>query len=518
MSYNIPSVPHDLPTVDIDTLSLGGNYIDITAAPYSAIPDGSTDCTTPIQAAITAAAASGGKKIVFFPEPAANQYYKCAGQLDLSATDGVTLLGTAARVEPTQDRITTAIVYSGTASSFIKAGKSRGLTVQGLAIQNSSASFTGDLVTLDHDGTVRVTYSTKFNNCMIGGRTVAANNGRSGINMTGAVELFVNECVFAWSDYGSISLPSGSQLSYCNAINFLNNRFTEYGVKAMSIYGVKQGLILGNVFEFLFGTTDVAAGITDECVGAPSSQSSTGISIYSNGFWDTTSGVWINLRPYGADIRANYFDLGAAATAVRLYGGSGTRAAVGANRVNGTSGAKFIDVHTSSIEVLADDGSNVVDGSITYNNNVAATGYPDVVFDDASVSTIKATGGTGTLDGLLHARRSEGSAAVGGTLLLDRNDSTNWRGGALFSYFDSTLSEDTVSIGVSGDTTRPDTSGKIVAQVTEKGGLVLKEASSSPAAPGSNKGVLYLEDNGSGKTRLMIRFATGAAQQVAIEP
>lgn len=37
-------------------------------------------------------------------------------------------------------------------------------------------------------------------------------------------------------------------------------------------------------------------------------------------------------------------------------------------------------------------------------------------------------------------------------------------------------------------------------------------------APAANHGRLYFDDNGSGKTRLMARFATGSAQQVAIEP
>jgi hypothetical protein len=40
----------------------------------------------------------------------------------------------------------------------------------------------------------------------------------------------------------------------------------------------------------------------------------------------------------------------------------------------------------------------------------------------------------------------------------------------------------------------------------------------APAAPPANTWRLYGDDNGSGKTRLMVRFATGAAQQVAIEP
>jgi len=40
----------------------------------------------------------------------------------------------------------------------------------------------------------------------------------------------------------------------------------------------------------------------------------------------------------------------------------------------------------------------------------------------------------------------------------------------------------------------------------------------APAAPGANKVRIYAEDNGSGKTRLMALFASGAAQQIAIEP
>jgi hypothetical protein len=39
----------------------------------------------------------------------------------------------------------------------------------------------------------------------------------------------------------------------------------------------------------------------------------------------------------------------------------------------------------------------------------------------------------------------------------------------------------------------------------------------SPAAPGAG-GIIYFDDNGAGKTRLMVRFPTGAAVQIAIEP
>lgn len=40
----------------------------------------------------------------------------------------------------------------------------------------------------------------------------------------------------------------------------------------------------------------------------------------------------------------------------------------------------------------------------------------------------------------------------------------------------------------------------------------------APSAPPANTAVLYVDDNGAGKTRLMVRFPTGAAAQLSIEP
>jgi len=40
----------------------------------------------------------------------------------------------------------------------------------------------------------------------------------------------------------------------------------------------------------------------------------------------------------------------------------------------------------------------------------------------------------------------------------------------------------------------------------------------APSAPSANKARIWVEDNGAGKSRLMVRFATGAAIQLAIEP
>lgn len=52
---------------------------------------------------------------------------------------------------------------------------------------------------------------------------------------------------------------------------------------------------------------------------------------------------------------------------------------------------------------------------------------------------------------------------------------------------------------------------------TPAGYLPLTEMTAPSAAP-TNSVRIYAEDNGAGKTRLMAKFATGAAQQLAIEP
>lgn len=50
------------------------------------------------------------------------------------------------------------------------------------------------------------------------------------------------------------------------------------------------------------------------------------------------------------------------------------------------------------------------------------------------------------------------------------------------------------------------------------GSLVMSERASAPSAPAANGATIYAIDNGSGKTQLMVRFASGASQQLAIQP
>lgn len=63
-----------------------------------------------------------------------------------------------------------------------------------------------------------------------------------------------------------------------------------------------------------------------------------------------------------------------------------------------------------------------------------------------------------------------------------------------------------------------DAQGANVSRVYAKGFLELEEQPGNPAAPSANRARIYTADDGSGKTRLLVRFPTGAVQQIAVEP
>lgn len=65
-----------------------------------------------------------------------------------------------------------------------------------------------------------------------------------------------------------------------------------------------------------------------------------------------------------------------------------------------------------------------------------------------------------------------------------------------------------VGIGVSAPASKLD---------IDAGAMTMKEMT-APSAPAANSVVIYLVDNGAGKTQLMALFPTGVAQQIAIEP
>lgn len=133
----------------------------------------------------------------------------------------------------------------------------------------------------------------------------------------------------------------------------------------------------------------------------------------------------------------------------------------------------------------------------------AAASAGDLLFlgSAGSCMTVVATGGAQVL-----LSGSNFSAPTGGT------PAARWSaladGSSSITFTQTTLDNQQTALALVGQ----DTNGQV-----GLGGVALAERGSAPAAI-ANTGVLYTVDNGSGKTRLMVRFGTGAAQQLAIEP
>jgi hypothetical protein len=95
-------------------------------------------------------------------------------------------------------------------------------------------------------------------------------------------------------------------------------------------------------------------------------------------------------------------------------------------------------------------------------------------------------------------------------------DASNYVRGALAGTSTAvTLTAETAGTGADDVPVRLTPAG--VAQVEIGNGVQFTEMT-APSAPAANKVILFAQDNGAGKTQLMALFASGAAQQVAIEP
>lgn len=98
------------------------------------------------------------------------------------------------------------------------------------------------------------------------------------------------------------------------------------------------------------------------------------------------------------------------------------------------------------------------------------------------------------------------SLRSGGSAVLSSSAYTWVPAGTISDGYDTSLVRSAAAIvGVRGGSS------------TTGGSLEFLEQT-APAAPATNNVRIYAEDDGAGKTRLMARFATGAAVQIAIEP
>lgn len=185
------------------------------------------------------------------------------------------------------------------------------------------------------------------------------------------------------------------------------------------------------------------------------------------------------------------------------------------------NGVALIDFHTQSgtdyeLRIVRDSGAN---GDALIQN--VGTGDIEFYTDD----TLRLTIGTSAITSVL-------TLAVGGVQLsTDANGAIALGGVNVTPYIDfnsynGTPNDYDVRFFVSGGTASTDGAGNLGIYA---GGVSLTgyisvaiyiegTEMSAPSAPAANGFRIFAQDNGAGKTQLMVIFASGAAQQLAIEP
>jgi len=305
--------------------------------------------------------------------------------------------------------------------------------------------------------------------------------------------------------------------------------------------------ITGNVFRnsgvtataavLLSGTTslsEVTSNVYGLASGVPWVNSASGA---GNSLGDAASGQYVT-GPIGSpgSIGGSVFTDMISSSRARLQGYNFTSSAPVTLEIQQAGGALKLGNSTTVINAF---------GAITATTPILGS---LIVGDGTTTATNTSIGGGRVVTGgplmALGAVGSPGS--IGGSIFMDMISSTRGRlqaysfpsgaitleiqqaGGALklgnsatvINAFGSTpATSPLVGAVVFGDAVTPSTNVSIGGGIISVGAYFEgAEQASSPAAPAANGFRIYAKDNGSGKTVLYVRFATGAEQQVAIEP
>jgi len=192
--------------------------------------------------------------------------------------------------------------------------------------------------------------------------------------------------------------------------------------------------------------------------------------------------------------------------------------AISGNEVDISAGGGVVGPETSTDNAIArfdgTDGATIQNSGVIITDTNAITGVegggypntPGIQFEGGTILNTRA------IDGELNISDSSGSNAVS----VSTANQTFVVGAAFQIGIASTghPAASTPDIGLS----RPASGILKLTNGSTGGGQLQMQETTTPSAPAANNGILYLEDDGGGKTRLMIRFSTGAAQQIAIEP
>lgn len=352
----------------------------VSVKDFGAVGDGTADDTAALQAAIDVAKAEG--RSVFFPTGTYNY-----SSLDLDdILDGVSLVGESPAGPGASIGDCSALRCTATGSGVgISVASSHNILFKNLALSYNSASYTGDLVSLDHSAAAVDVAFVTFQGCWFTGEG-SADNANSLLKLNKAICTRIRECTFSLADKAIIT-----GTSYVVVLGVEDCEFQQLTTKAVYLDGTggcESLSFLRNTFENLVSGKAAAfdSGATVSNIK--------GLTFVGNWFGDvsTAGGLyWINAPLcLGVSIQGNMFGTagaGAGDYAIRLDACQGV--AICGNRFD----SKALNIAVSSSGVVV-SGNDLSVGSTA----IAVTGTQPIVFGNTGFTDTH--GGTLRLGGI----------------------------------------------------------------------------------------------------------------------
>lgn len=300
-----------------DGAAVGSSWANVQD--FGATPDDDgDDDTAAIQAAIESKrttddedfTAKGGT--VYFPKGT----YHVDGELELSKSVGITLLGEGTAVAGFESPPASVIEYTGAGERFMDARSSIGLTIRNMAVMYSNEQFAGDLLDFHRadpvDGVLQGDSSLAvIENSLISG-VYPVRSARTLVRFQDVITSAVRRSNLAFAQRG-IEGKRAPEFGFANGVAIEGNQFLMLSVGAIVNPG--QGFtITNNVFE---GTNLIEGGALNHALynELPADAGAVVVGLNFTGNWlgdvnVTLPNVWIQLDGtplWGANVAGNFF-------------------------------------------------------------------------------------------------------------------------------------------------------------------------------------------------------------------
>lgn len=298
--------------------------INVQWPEYGAKGDGTTDDTTAIQAALTAAAAVGGT--VLFPAGT----YNISSRLSLDDVKGVTLRGLGGRATFASPSNMAELVYTGaTGNGLLSMASSQGILAENLWFTWTNTTYADKLISTDHSGTGGDTSYITFRGCRFGQKGSSTIGAADMAHLKQCIVVSFYDCVFARGGRGIIGRDPNT--TYANVVGIYSCSFNKID---SPIYNPGEGWTIENC-TFEPNATGQAAAVN---TSGPGDNFCRGFNYIGNWHGDVsaTGANWINgIKPLGGNIAGNYFgDTKAGGIAVQIADGT-QGLSISGNRMDG---------------------------------------------------------------------------------------------------------------------------------------------------------------------------------------